>query len=162
MKKTMAPKIPKVVEEWTWNPDVMKDDDQKALNRNDPLATAEMVYNVLWTLVPLHEHIVEGTTVWFSMLCLSKDMWDATNYARLWSEGNHTEIDTILQEALSHVAEVHYMIESMWAWDKFTLTAMKNVASETELAIVKLREALVATEFYIYNLGDVTNENGKS
>jgi hypothetical protein len=158
----MAPKIPKVVEEWTWNPTVMQDDEQKELNRNDPLATAEMVYNVLWTLVPLHEHLVQGTTVWFSMLCLSKDMWDATNYARLWTEGNHEEIDSLLQEALGHVAEMHYMIESMWAWDKFTLIAIKNVATEVEYAIAKLQEALVATEFYIYDLGDRTNGNEES
>lgn len=155
----MAPKIPKKAEEWLWDPEVMKDDEQKALNRNDPLATAEMVYNVLWTLVPLHEHIVEGTTVWFSMLCLSKDMWDATNYARLWSEGNHMEIDAMLQDSLSHIAEVHYMIESMWAWDKFTLIAMKNVATEVELAITKLQEALVAIEYYIYNIGEKPNGN---
>jgi hypothetical protein len=108
----------------------------------------------------MYEHLVAGTTVWFSMLCLSKDMWDATNYARLWSEAYHTEIDSQLQEALAHIAEVHYMIESMWAWDKFTLVACKNVATEIEYAIAKLREALVNTEVYLSTLGEVLNGDG--
>jgi hypothetical protein len=137
---------------WEWDASVMTDDESKAKLRNDPLSTADLIYSIMNTLGPLFNNMVDGTVSWFSAVCLTKDMWDATNFARLWPEANHQRIDVILQDALSHIAEAHYMIESMWAWDRFTETAMTNVAREISEGITFLKRALLETEYYLYTL----------
>jgi len=139
----------KISEEWKWNPKLMLDDDTKAELRNSPLATAEMIHNVILTLIPLQINLGDGTMSWFSALCLTKDMWDATNYARLWPEANHQATDSLLQDAMSHIAEAHYMVESMFAWDKFTIPALTNVSNELLTGIGFLRKAYVEVEIYL-------------
>lgn len=158
----MKPTIPREVLEWDWNPKVMADDKLKRENSNSPIATAEMLYNVLWTLVPLHDNLTDGMMSWFSALCLTKDMWDATNFARLWPEYNHQLIDGMLQDAMSHIAEVHYMLESMWAWDKFTEQAIRSVTVELEYSISALQKALMEVEYYIYTLTGEQNGDDES
>lgn len=137
---------------WEWDASVMSDDETKTKLRNDPLATADMIYNVINTLAPLLDNMIDGTISWFSAVCLTKDMWDATNYARLWPETNHMSIDSMLQDALANIAESHYMIETMWAWDKFTERGMQNVAQELSYGITNLKKALLETEHYLYTL----------
>lgn len=139
---------------WEWNPDVMADEETKTKLKNDPLSTADMLYNVINTLEPLLDNMEGGTVSWFSAVCLTKDMWDATNYARLWTEASHDAIDEIMQEALSHIAETHYMVESMWAWDKFTETAYRSVKTELSYSIAELRKALLEVEYYLYKMNE--------
>jgi hypothetical protein len=139
---------------WEWNPDVMADDETKAKLKNDPLATADMIFNVINALEPLLDNMVEGTVSWFSAVCLTKDMWDATNYSRLWTEASHSKVDHILQEALGHIAETHYMIESMWAWDKFTEAAYRSVKTELSYGVTTLRKALLEVEYYLYTMNE--------
>jgi hypothetical protein len=144
----------KINPDWVWNPDWMADDELKGKNRNSPLATADMIYHVIYTLTELQEQLSYGMLSWFSAMCVSKDMWDATNFARLWTEAEHQPIDIMLQDALSHVAETHYMIDSAHAWDKFTPYVMRNLSQELEAALYYLRNALVEVEFYLTNMGE--------
>ncbi len=139
---------------WEWNPTLMTDEAQKELNRNDPVATADVLYGVIDTIKELQATIADGGVSWFSALCLSKDMWDAVNYSRLWSEKNHPHVDALLCDALSHVAEVHYMIESMWVWDNYSQPAMRSITQENGYATSFVTKALVEVEQYINTIGD--------
>lgn len=144
---------------WEWNSKFMKDEAQKELNRNDPVATADVLYNVLDTIKELQATIADGGVSWFSALCRSKDIWDATNYARLWSEKHHSHIDALLCDALSHEAEVHYMLESMWVWDNYSEPAMRSITQENDYATSFITKALVEVEEYLNTIGDT---NGSS
>ncbi len=146
--------INKIDPDWVWNPDWMKDDELKAKNRNDPLATADMIYHVMHTLLELQEQLSYRMLSWYSAMCLTKDMWDATNFARLWPESNHMAIDTMLQDTLSHIADTHYMIESAHAWETFTPYVMRNLSQELEAALYLLRQALVEVEYYLAMMGE--------
>jgi hypothetical protein len=86
----------------------------------------------------------------FSAVCLTKDMWDATNYARLWSEKEQESIDSMLQDALGHIAETHFMLESMWAWNIIKAPGFRSVITEVRYALISLRKALLEVELYIY------------
>jgi hypothetical protein len=137
----------------------MQDEEQKELDRNDPVATAFLLYDVLTNVRDLQVNISEGGVSWFSALCMSKDMWDAVNYARLWSEKNHPLADALLNDALSHLAEVHYMIESMWVWDNFSKTAMRSVTQENTYATSFITKALIEVEHYINTIGEPNGDD---
>lgn len=145
-------KVPKSVQEWKWNPDWTKDEDLKNDYRNNPIATNELLYNIGWTLVPLYESFETGNIVMFSAMCTAKEMWDAVNYARLWTEENHEEFDSYLQEALGHLADAFFMIESMWAWKVTKRTAMSSVSNSIKLALNRIRTTITGLDWYIYNI----------
>ena len=153
-------KVPQSVQEWKWNPDWTKDEELKNKYRNDPIAANELLYNIGWTLVPLYEQFASGNVVMFSAMCLAKEMWDATNFARLWSESNHEEVDTYLQEALGHLADAFFMVESMWAWEKTTITAHASVSNSLKLGLNRIRKAIVTIDWYIYNLSSDGGADG--
>lgn len=145
-------KVPQSVQEWSWNPDWMKDEELKEQYRNDPIETATLLYNIGWTLVPLYETLLEGNFVMFSAMCTVKEMWDATNFARLWSEKNHPEIDHTLQDALSEICDAFYMIESLWEWDQFSKQGILSIVNSLKLGLNSIRQAINELDYYIYYL----------
>lgn len=142
--------IPNEVKDWKWNPQNMKDEEKKEKYRQDPIKTSELLYQIIKSLDALLDNIETGIVSMFSAVCLTKDMWDATNYARLWPEQEHDIIDHLLQDALAHIAETHYMLESMWAWDSMGKSAFRSVTNELKYALLALRKALLEVEVYIY------------
>ena len=145
-------KVPQSVKEWKWNPDWTKDEEKKDVYRNDPIATAELLYNIGWTLVPLYEMLLDGNFVMFSAMCTIKEMWDATNFARLWTEAHNEEIDALLQEALGYFADAFFMIESLWAWEKMTKTGIIHIVQSLKLGLNLVRKSINELDWYIYNL----------
>lgn len=139
-------------EPWKWNPKWTEDNNLKEKYRCDPLMCNLLVHDIMMSTQAFAELLEEGHVVIFSAVCLSKDIWDATNFARLWSETNSEEIDTYLQNALSNLADAHYMLESMWGWDKMTPTALASVAGSLRVGLGDLGEANVALNWYIYQL----------
>ena len=85
---------------WEFDSSLMTNEEEKERYRNDPLATADLLFQIGWTLVDLAEEFEMCCVSLFSAVCLSKEMWDAVNYARLWPESNHEKINEILSEAL--------------------------------------------------------------
>jgi hypothetical protein len=122
--------------------------------RNSPILTAELLYNVGWALHALNKRFDSGSVVLFSEVCLSKDMWDAVNYARLWPETNHPEADHLLQEALGNLGDAHYMIDELHHRaagniPTKTSTAYVSVINEVREALAHIKEAIVLIDNYI-------------
>ena len=124
--------------------------------RNSPILTSELLYNIGWALHALNKRFDSGSVVLFSEVCFSKDMWDAVNYARLWPESNYPEVDAILQDALGHAAEAHYMIDHVYhttqAGDppKFHV-AYRSITFEVREALTFIKKAIILIDEYINN-----------
>ena len=122
--------------------------------RNSPILTAELLYNIGWALYALTKRFDSGSVVLFSETCASKDMWDAVNYARLWPESNHPEADHILQEALGHLGDAHYMIEEVYfrtteGASIKTTTAYVSIINEVRFAMSLIKKAVILIDQYI-------------
>jgi hypothetical protein len=122
--------------------------------RNNPILTSELLYNIGWALHALNQRFDSGSVVLFSEVCFSKDMWDATNYARLWPEAHYPEVDAILQDALGHLGEAHYMIDHVYhnavdVTPKTMPRAYQSITVEVRAALTFIREAIMLIDNYV-------------
>ncbi len=116
--------------------------------RNSPILTSELLYNTGWALHALNKRFDSGSVVLFSEVCLSKDLWDSINYARMWPESNYPTVDAILQDALGHVGEAHYMIDHVYhstldGVPKKIHRAYNSITVEVRAGLVFIREAIM-------------------
>ena len=122
--------------------------------RNSPILTSELLYNTGWALHALNKRFDAGSVVLFSELCFSKDMWNAVNYARLWPEAHYPEVDAILQDALGHLGDAHYMIDHVYhstldGVPKKVHRAYNSITIEVRAGLVFIREAIMLIDNYI-------------
>ncbi len=122
--------------------------------RNSPILTAELLYNTGWALHALNKRFDSGSVVLFSEVCLSKDLWDSVNYARLWPETNHPEADHLLQEALGNLGEAHCMIDGLHYRAACNIPTKVNIAyvniiNEVRAALAHIKEAVMLIDNYI-------------
>lgn len=142
-------------EDFKFNHEEMNNNETVEEYRNNPILTSELLYNVGWALHALNKRFDSGSVVLFSEVCFSKDMWDAVNYARLWPESNYPDVDAILQNALSHIAEAHYMIDHVYhnATAADIQAAMprayRSITTEVREGLVFIREAIMLIDNYI-------------
>lgn len=138
----------------------VKDEETKEEHRNDPLASLVLLADVASALLKIAGRFAEGNVALFSEVCESKDIWDCVNYARLWPEANHVKIDHLLQDALAHISDAHFMIEGVWCYGpgedgRRYRTVFPKIANEIRLALDLIIEAIDLMNEYINdNLGD--------
>ncbi len=135
-------------EEFKFNYKEMCSNDTMEEYRNSPILTSELLYNIGWALHALNKRFDAGSVVLFSEVCFSKDMWDATNYARLWTESNYPVVDATLQDALGHIGEAHYMIDHVYhstldGVPKNIHKAYNSITVEVRAGLVFIREAIM-------------------
>ena len=135
-------------------------EETKELHRNNPFACLELLTEISAALLAIANRFSEGNVSLFSEVCESLDLWNATNYARLWPEKYHEEIDHLLQDALNRLGDVHFMIESVYYWgpgDDFIRykRTFPKIANEIRFALDMIKEAIALVDAFIdENLGD--------
>ena len=136
---------------WTFDSSLMANEEEKEKYRNDPIATSELLFHIGWALVDLAEQFEARCVSLFSAVCFSKEMWDAVNFARLWPESNHAKINEVLSDALGHLGDTHFMIESVYAWGERvqTDTTFRNIEMDIKKALTLIRKAILLTDDYI-------------
>ena len=97
--------------DWEWDAKCMKDNELKDECRNDPIASLERLYKCGRKIILLVDQVEDGSYSMLSLICDTKDMWDAVNFARLWPEAQHAPINELIETSLGHLAEVHWMVE---------------------------------------------------
>lgn len=136
--------------DWTWDGSIMEDEKTKDELRNNPFASLELVYQIVWRVAEIIGQIATGGYSMLSLICDTKDMWDATNFARLWPESNHEYIDTRLQDAMAHLAEAYWVIEGSFEWrGHLTESATRYSLHDLKIAVNMLGEAYEALNAYI-------------
>jgi hypothetical protein len=146
----MTIRTPKDTQDWFWDASIMEDEKTKEELRNSPFASLELVYQVVWSLARIIDSIEDGAMVMISLICDTKDAWDATNFARLWPEREHPKIDTRLQDALAHIADAHYMIEDTYVRKgHLTQSASHYSVNDLKHAVNILDEVYIAIDHYI-------------
>lgn len=136
------------------------DEETKEKYRNDPFASVTLLGEVISSLQGAISRFEDGNLSLFSEICLSKDTWDCINYARLWPETHYPEVDSLMQDALSHIADAHYMTDGAFCWgpgedNKVYKHAFPKIAADMKFAIDLLKQALDLIDDYINkNLGD--------
>jgi hypothetical protein len=135
----------------------VKDEKTKEEHRNDPFASVALLTKVAAALAAFAERFKDGNLSLFSEVCESKDIWDATNYARLWPEAHHDKINHLLQDALAHISDAHYMVEGVYCLGpgeegKRYKTVFPNVVKDIQFALSLVREALELLHDYINDL----------
>lgn len=126
------------------------DEELKEKYRNDPIATMELLNEIGWALYYMSKRFDSGSVVLFSEVCFSKEMWDATNYARMWPESFCPEVDTLLQNALGHISTAHTMIEHVHVVGaKKYNRAYLSIITETREALSYLKRAIILIDTYI-------------
>ncbi len=159
----MTIRTPKDTQDWFWNASIMEDEKTKEELRNSPFASLELVYQVVWTLARIIDTIEEGAMVMISLICDTKDMWDATNFARLWPEREHTKIDARLQVALGHIADAHFVIEDTYVKKGYlTQSAARYSINDLKSAVTVLDEVYIVIDHYIHNKMEGINEDDGS
>ena len=133
----------------------VNDEETKEKHRNDPFASVVLLGEVISAIANTAQRFRRGEVVLFSEVCLSKDMWDCINFARLWPETHYQEVDCMLQDALAHVADAHFMIEGAWAWgnedNQVYANTFPKIERDLQFAIDYLQEALELIDKYIYD-----------
>jgi len=133
-------------------------EETKELHRNNPFACMELLVEVAAALLSIANRFKEGNVSLFSEVCESKDLWDACNYARLWPEEHYDKVDHLLQDALSHISDAHFMIEGVYVWgDDGTRykRAFPNIVNEIRFALSLVKEAIeLMDDFIDKNLGE--------
>jgi hypothetical protein len=153
-------------DDWKFNYNDVKDEETKEQNREDPFASLELLLHVASSLIGIAKRFSNGNLSLFSEVCESLDLWNATNYARLWPERHHSKIDQILQDALAHISDTHFMIEGVYCLgpgeeQKRYKNAFPKIVQEVRYAIKLVKEAIELLDIYIEeNLGggDETNK----
>ena len=132
----------------------VNNEETKEAHRNDPFASVALLGQVASALVSLADRFKDGNLSLFSEVCESKDIWDCTNYARLWPEEHHAKVDELLQDALSHISDAHFMIEGVYAMGpgeegKRYRTVFPKVTQEVKYALDLVKEAIGLLDLYI-------------
>jgi hypothetical protein len=129
-------------EDFKFNHEEMNNNETVEEYRNNPILTSELLYNVGWALHALNKRFDSGSVVLFSEVCL-------------WPESNYPDVDAILQNALSHIAEAHYMIDHVYhnATAADIQAAMprayRSITTEVREGLVFIREAIMLIDNYI-------------
>ena len=132
-----------------FDPALMEDEELKEELRNDPVATAEILYRVGWALVSAHSCLEQKCISFLSLSQVLADIWCAVNYARLWPESHHEEVDAHLEDALGYVYDAKAMVDSSMAWEKYTKHVFLNLANNVKEAIVSIGQAILETDYAI-------------
>lgn len=137
----------------------VNDEETKEEHRNDPFASLSLLTEIAEALNEAIARFKEGNLSLFSEVCLSKDLWDAINYARLWPEAHHDKINHLLHDALSRVSDAHFMIEGVYCSDpedmeKRYKNAFRNINVNMRGALGLINEARDLLHDYINSIAE--------
>lgn len=147
--------VTRKINDWEWDAKCMNDDELKDDCRNDPIASLERLYKCGRKIVLLMDSVEDGSYSMLSLICDVKDMWDAVNFARLWPEAQHAPIDELLETALSHLAEVHFMVEGAFELKGYIPNGTARlVRNEMLFALELIKGSIEEIEQYVHDTLD--------
>ncbi|NIW52134.1 MAG: hypothetical protein GWN17_07915 [Candidatus Korarchaeota archaeon] len=135
--------------DWKFDASVMEDEEYKNKVKNEIMESLYFLLHAGWKIHFIVVDMLEGCIAPFTLELDVNDMRNAVNFARLWTAEHSPRLDQELLDAISHLSNAYYMLNSSNALGDISSSTCLNVRNDLMSATRCIRKVALEMEYII-------------